>query len=303
MKKIHLVLFLISFNFNLLNLFAQTINDRQLKTPFALKYAVDAITIKDLENDLRQLQDLSSTEKINLLQLEIKKIKNSHSNSYCDSRVLSLGNLKALYVFPKNNKKQNILAITYLNNPQNKNEIFGADEINSGVVALKKLAIMSCQLPLIRPISVIFSELDRKNLLTQLEEPLTDLYLWLEVFEIGHDSLRSDQLKKYYNRAYFSNQTNQQNAWANLLKERSYSSIFRRLNEEEWKKHRLFVNTSELELKKIPFLFLTNDYINDPNNKLGTKNDFVETINMNSFHDTVKSLNNFVLSLGLDIVK
>lgn len=203
---------------------------------------------------------------------------------------------------------------------KNSDPMPGADNNASGVSVLLAMAKILDRLDLPKTVSIVFFDAeDRFNEGSQFflkQNPLSaKFYTHIQVSMVGHDSKIQDKEKRYNNLKIYKNPNGQTNALedvsAKFLMEIgksnypqlniTYMSLGTNSNIATGLK--IGDSAESFWAKGVNSLIFTQDRENDLNPRLGTENDFAETLNYSTLGFVFKYLTTSVISWNYDIVK
>jgi hypothetical protein len=196
-----------------------------------------------------------------------------------------------------------------------KSNMPGADNNASGVIALLAMAEMFNQLDLPKTVRLVFFDFEEfafsgsKTYVDKLLSTVGNDKIsgYINLVMLGHDSKRDDKEKKYENMKLYLRNPNEKGSQddlrlANTLisaGKRMYSSIeFKaEANSMNSSSHISFWNAG------IPAICFSENWESDFNPRFHTSNDFVETLNMNTYIQVFRYITSSVLAWNYDVVK
>jgi len=197
-----------------------------------------------------------------------------------------------------------------------KSKMPGADNNATGVVFLLKLVELLKELDLPKTIKIVFFDVEElgflgsKNFVENLDSSSKNLG-YINLVMLGHDTKNQDQNQKIGNfKAYIRNPSIEADKigaekdleWVNKIlaipqKNSSGVNFEITANSMNSSSHIRFWE------KNIPAVCFTQNWDTDFNPRYHTSNDFSETLNMSTYHQTFKYLTVGFLGLLFDIVK
>ena len=191
----------------------------------------------------------------------------------------------------------------------------GADNNGSGVAAALALIEVLEQVNLPKSVMVVFfdgEELGQsgsKAFVTKNGEELKKQKLagFVNLLMLGHDTLHQDKTNKTGNMRFYTRQASvdekgsvQDMALAKLLNDAG-SKVRSSVSFEPLEKKEIASSHIAFQALGIPSIVMTHDWENDFNSAHHTKQDFAETLNFTTFHNSTQFLMGAVLAWAFDM--
>ena len=189
----------------------------------------------------------------------------------------------------------------------------GADNNASGVSVLLNLIKIISKLDMEKTIRIVFFDFENlgflgsRNFVEKYYDELVNnknrLVGFINVLMLGHDTLDEDQEKQMGNMKIYTRKQNAKDAdlakLMNLSGIKAVSGINFKVEPND------FQDGSNISFweKDLPSVVMTQNWENDPNFKMHTPNDLIETLNMATLHRAFQHISLAVVAWGFDIKK
>lgn len=209
---------------------------------------------------------------------------------------------------------------TLLNNPKtlkvdSTSSMPGADNNGTGVVALLSMIEILDKLDLPKTVRIVFFDFEElgfsgsRNFVTKLKSANSSQKIvgYINLVMLGNDSKREDKEKKFNNMKLYLRSPSEKGADEDLKLTTLISENGKRLYKQvEFTPEANGMNSSShinFWEAGIPAICMSQNWESDFNPRFHTPNDFIETLNMNTYINSFRYITGALLAWNYDVVK